>query len=365
MPILLGLALFSAPVHAEKGHRCEQLMAVPAQVQEQVLVPAYQWVKKKSIDLILNVIGYTKGLPKYIQRTTELQKSGQYLEYDNFGELGLAELGIPVQYSQEKLAALNTGRPLIIVANHHLGIADGLTLQYLSSKVRGNNQPSLLLLARWIEKLLPRAIFGDEAGWGTAIPVEINKPKEDDPEFEEKMAAVKDFNSKWSKTTYKALKNGAAVIFFPAGQVAALHTDDRQEYPNNVYDAEGSWKPSVINLAKMIGADIVFAHVDSVNSENFYRNRKRFGGGDKERVIWFFSEAIKKSESSVDVFFSDPINIKDLYPKFSEYFGHSEEELNEDLGLMAELMRLYTYDVQNLYPQELDGMDAPERISGP
>ena len=277
IPIILGLTLIMSPAHAEKGHRCEQLMSFSAQVQTEYVVPAYQWVKEKSIDLILKAIGIAKGLPKYLKRTTELQKSGAYEKYDNFGELGLAELGIPIKYNLEKLEGLNTGRPLIIVANHHLGIADGLALQYLSSKARGDAHPSLLLLARWIEKLFPRAIFGDKAKWGTAIPVEINKPKEDDPEYEEKMAAVKDFNSKWSKTTFRALKKGAAVIFFPAGQVAALHENVDAEYPHNVFDGEGSWKPSVINLAKMIGADIAFANVFSPALSTVRQCRKEMG----------------------------------------------------------------------------------------
>ena len=66
---------------------------------------------------------------------------------------------------------------------------------------------------------------------------------------------------------------------------------------------------------------------------------------------------------SVDVFISDPININDLYPKFAEYFQHTETELEEDITLMAEMMRLYTYDVQELYPQELDSTDKPEKVS--
>lgn len=315
--------------------------------------------KAKAIDFALTVMATVKGLPKYLKQMEELKKSGRYLEYSNFGEMGLAELGISVRYNQKKFEALNSGKPLIIVANHHLGIADGLALQYLASESR-KNAPSLLFLARWIEKLLPMAIFGDEHNWGTAIPIEINTPHVNDPLYEMKMAQVKAFNSGWSRTSIKALKNGGALIIFPAGHVAAIN-EDGNEYPNNVYDSSGSWMDSVLGLARLGKADIVFAHVQSVNSKSFYTDRKRFGGGDKERVIWFFSEAVSKKNQSIDVDLSDPMSLDAIYEALSQRFGHSRAALEADSALTAELMRLYTYEVSVLFPQELDAKKLPAK----
>ncbi|NQZ00614.1 MAG: hypothetical protein HRT45_08100 [Bdellovibrionales bacterium] len=377
--VMLTTALAASPTFADEDQCKDQLgksqiTAIRGQAHSRFISPVIQWISQKAVNLALDAIGAYKGLPKYLERNTELQQTGRYLNYDNFGEMGLAEMGISVQFNQAKLDALNTDRPMIIVANHHLGIADGLSLQHLASTAR-RNQPSLLFLARWIEKLLPNAIYGDEHGWGTAVPVEINKPNESDPDFDEKMAELKAFNSGWSRKAAKALKQNGLLVIFPAGQVASIDKDSQHEYPNSVYDAEGSWQEAVINLARLGKADIVFAHVDSVNSEDFYLKRKRFGGGDKERVIWFFSEALAKSGTAVDVFLSDPVSIHDLHSTLARQFVTLDEQtedqdqaieeltaqLKGDQQRTAKLMRLYTYLVQDLYPQELDAIESPER----
>lgn len=342
--LFLLLAFQAQPVLAAPSF-CEKLLT---------------YSKAKAIDTTLNLMATIKGLPKYLKQIEESKQSGDYLNYANFGEMGLAELGIAVRYNQKKLEALNTGRPLIIVANHHLGIADGLALQYLASRSR-TNKPSLLFLARWIEKLLPHAIFGDDRQWGTAIPVEINKPKPSDPLYDSKMSDVKAFNSSWSRISLKVLKNGGALVIFPAGHVASIENDGTK-YPDNVYDSPGSWTDSVLDLARLGKADIVFAYVDSVNSKSFYTDRKRFGGGDKERVIWFFSEAVAKKDQSLDVYLSDPMNLSTVHAALSLAFETSRQALESDSQLMAEHMRRFTYKLKELYPQRLDIKDLPQKI---
>jgi putative hemolysin len=372
---LFGLVLYGTPVQAS-DLQCNKIFELtdfnPAlEVIEapsnspkiSLLSTILSGLKDKAIDHTLNLIGYTKGLPAYLKRVNELQQTGQYLKYNNFGEMGLAEMNISVRYDKAKLAGLNTGKPLIIVANHPLGIADGLALQHLTSRARNGSQV-LLLLARWIEKLLPNAIFGDEHNWGTAVPVDINKPEKSDPLYEKKLAEIKSFNSRWNRTSIKTLKNGGAVIIFPAGHVASINKDG-ESYPNSVYDAPGSWQDSVLSLARLGNADIVFANIDSVNSQSFYDNRKRFGGGDKERVIWFFSEALAKKGKAIDVYLSDPMSIEAIYNFFPHHFNYSRAELEIDSALVIELMRRYTYEVPLLFPQELDTKDSPQKIADP
>jgi 1-acyl-sn-glycerol-3-phosphate acyltransferase len=304
-------------------------------------------------------MAYFKGLPKYFNRIEQLRQSGDYLKYPNFGEMGLAEIGISVRYNKAQFESLNTGRPLVIIGNHHLGIADGLALQYISSQAR-REKPSLLFLARWIEKLLPHAVFGDEQGWGTAIPVDINQPKPTDPLYDSKMAEIKAFNSTWSRTSLKTLRSGGALIIFPAGHVAAIN-EGGEKYPSNVYDAPNSWQEGFLSLARLGKADIVFANVKSVNSESFYKNRKRFGGGDLERVIWFFSEALAKKGQEIDVELSKPMSLDEIYDKLAEVYGSTRETLEADPALTAELMRQYTYQLSVFSPQALDTKDAPQR----
>ena len=318
--------------------------------------------KSHAVDKTLDVMASLKGLPRYLKRNEELKTSGGYLEYRNFGEMGLAEMGISVRFNRANLEALNTGKPLLIIANHHLGIADGLALQYLAGEYRPDT-PSLLFLARWIEKLLPHAVFGDAHHWGTAIPVEINKPRQTDPLYELKMAEVKAFNSAWNRVSIKELRKGGALIIFPAGHVASIN-GEAGRYPDDVYDAPNSWQEGFLSVARMGKADIVFANVGSVNSEAFYRNRKRFGGGDKERVIWFFSEALTKKGQTIDIHFSKPMKIDEVYTTLSQTFGFPKETLVSEPALTAELMRQLTYKIPELVPQTLDATNSP-KIDGP
>jgi putative hemolysin len=321
------------------------------------------WLKKKAIDKTLDLIAAFKGLPRYLKRNEELKTTGHYLNYRNFGEMGIAEIGISVRYNKTNLDALNTGRPLIIVANHHLGLADGLALQYLAGQVR-QNSPTLLLLARWIEKIMPHAVFGDQQRWGTAIPVEINTPKKSDPLYDQKMAEVKAFNAGWTRTSSRVLRNGGALIVFPAGHVASIN-DDGGKYPESVYDAPDSWQEGFLNLARLGKADLVFAKVDSVNSEAFYRDRKRFGGGDKERVIWFFSEALAKKDKTIDIGLSKPMSLDEVYEVLARNFGSSKEALVANPTLAAELMRKFTYRLTEFSPQTLETLDSPQKIPSP
>lgn len=327
---------------------------------EDLLTAKLTWVRSLAVDKTLDLMAIFKGLPWYLKQIEDSKTSGRHLGYRNFGEMGLAEIGISVRYNKAISEALNTGRPLIIVANHHLGIADGLALQYLVGRSRPD-KPSLLFLARWIEKLLPFAVFRGEHEWGTAIPVEINKPKASDPLYETKMAEVKAFNSAWSRASARVLRHGGALIIFPAGHVAAMNADGKS-YPENVYDAANSWQDGFLNLVRLGKADIVFAKVDSVNSESFYRNRKRFGGGDKERVIWFFGEAVAKKGKSIDLQLSTPMSLEEIYSSLSKNFGYPRETLEADPKLTSELMRQFTYKIPELFPQALDTMDSPQRI---
>lgn len=352
----------SAIVQPEKPPatvRSQEVSASAPSTESSILSRLYSSLPGRVVKPILKTMAYFKGLPRYFKKIEQLRQSGDYLKYDNFGEMGLAEIGISLRYNQAKLEGLNTGRPLVILGNHHLGIADGLAIQYLSGQARANS-PSLLFLARWIEKLLPHAVYGDEHQWGTAIPVDINTPKASDPDFAAKTADINKFNSSWSRTSLKALRQGAALIIFPAGHVAGINQGAGQ-YPENIYDSPHSWQEGFLNLARFAKADIVFANIVSVNSEAFYKNRKRFGGGDLERVIWFFSEALAKKDQVMDIELSKPMDLDAIYDRLAEVFKYPKETLINDQALTAELMRQYTYNLSVFEPQTLDTLDSPLR----
>lgn len=348
-----------AVIALDSGSAVESTLPQQPAAKNGILGSLWSGLKKTAINNALKVMAITRGLPKYLARNDELQRTGQYLKYKNFGALGLAELGVAVHYDRAKVAGLNTERPLVIVANHPLGIADGLALQYIVGNAR-TGSPTLLFLARWVEKILPHAVFGDVHGWGTAIPVDISKPEPSDPRY----AEVQAFNNTWSRKSIRALKAGGALIIFPAGHVASMNKESGA-YPKNVFDAPGSWQEGVLTLARAGRADVVFAHIDSVNSEAFYKNRKRFGGGDRERVVWFMGEALGMREIGINVKLSDPMSVDAMYTALALHFGYKKEALEGDTKLTAELMRQYTYQVGRYHPQELNVTDRPQKISSP
>lgn len=351
--VQLVFALQVTPAFAKSPGTCERIIELSKSSAP------LEWIVKQFIDKTLDLMALLNGLPKTLKFIEESKRTGSYLKYKNFGEMGLAEIGISVRYNQAIFESLNTGRPLIIVANHPLGIADGLTLQYLMGRAR-ESSPSILYLARWIEKILPHAVYGDEHKWGTAIPVEINKPKESDPDYDAKLTETKAYNSAWNRTSIRILRAGGALIIFPAGHVATMEAG-AGKYPDNVIDAPNSWQDSFLNLARLGKADIVFADVHSVNSEAFYKNRKRFGGGDKERIIWFLKESFAKQGKSIDVYLTKPMGLADVYKALAQTFGRSQEELDADPKLTAELMRQYTHRISELNPQVLDTIDSPQK----
>lgn len=362
--LLMGLPAMAGSSQCERFLRepnlSKEFQASLTQVQVvPMLHRLYTKLPNKVVKSILHTMAYFKGLPRYFKKIEHLRQSGDYLKYTNFGEMGLAEIGISLRYNQAKFEGLNTGRPLIIIGNHHLGIADGLALQHLMGQARLET-PSLLFLARWIEKLLPHAVFGDEHGWGTAVPIDINTPKSSDPDHNAKTLEINKFNSSWSRVSLKALKNGGALIVFPAGHVASINSGD-EVFPDNVYDAPNSWQEGFLNLARVAKADIVFANLMTVNSQAFYKKRKRFGGGDLERVIWFFSEALAKKGQVIDIELSEPLGLSETYERLSEAFNYSKETLLSDHALTAELMRQYTYNLSLFSPQTLDTLDSPQK----
>lgn len=304
-------------------------------------------VKALAVSGILAGMAWRRGLFKYRKQIKEIEKSDYDRAYTNFGHMGLAELGISVRYNGERFAALNTGRPLIIVANHHLGIADGLAMQYITSRARPS-APSLLFLARWIEKLLPFAVVGDARGWGTALPIEINKLATTDPE-------ANHFNAESRKKALANLRSAGAVIAFPAGHVAPLVKGTA--YPGGVMD--DSWQEGFLLIARRSKAQIVFANVDAVNSEAFYRNRKRFGGGDQERVFWFLSEAVAKRGQTIDVHLSRPMDLDEVYGMLADKYGDSIGLLKADHKSTAERMRQWVYAMVEDGAPALDTVEKP------
>lgn len=124
--------------------------------------------------------------------------------------------------------------PLLIVANHPLGMQDALVLlQWL-----GSIRPDVRMLGNdWLasvpplsELLLPVDVFGHSAGAG-------------------------------ARHIFRALQNGEALIMFPAGEVSRLRGGVVRD---------GQWSDGFARLALRSGTPVLPVHVRARNSTMFY-----------------------------------------------------------------------------------------------
>lgn len=124
--------------------------------------------------------------------------------------------------------------PLVVVANHPLGIVDALALIDLVGSVR----PDVKILGNdWltlVEPLRPLLLPVDVFGKGAASKL---------------------------RDIYRALDNGEAVVVFPAGEVSRLRADGLRD---------GRWSDGFARLALRSRASVLPVHVAARNSAMFY-----------------------------------------------------------------------------------------------
>jgi putative hemolysin len=159
--------------------------------------------------------------------------------------------------------------PLLIVANHPHGIVDGLALSTQVRCVR----PDVRLLANRILSRVP----------GLADLCFFVDP------FDGPGAAAR--SQSGLRAAYNWLRQGGALVMFPAGEVAHRAT------ASGSY-AESPWQPTAARLAQATGAAVVPAFIDGTNSCWFYaagRVHPRF------RTALLVTEFLNKRGSTVSV----------------------------------------------------------------
>lgn len=162
----------------------------------------------------------------------ELYANSLRLDPDMGFEAKLLELlNITYRIHGMGLDQVRTGRPLLVVANHPFGIADGMSLLHMLKEVR----PESLLLSTTALSPIP------EMNQGSFILMAVH---------ETNVAAARHTNSRALARILKTLKANQVIIAFPAGRVARVQTKGGQveEYP---------WKPDLFKIALKTGADIL------------------------------------------------------------------------------------------------------------
>ena len=151
-----------------------------------------------------------------------------------FVERGLEMLGVDSRLRPRDLDHIPTEGPLIVVANHPLGMLDALALLKMVGSVRrdvrilGNDV--LTMMPGLAPLLLPVDVFGK----GSASRL---------------------------REVYRALEDGQALVLFPAGEVSRMG-------PSGVRD--GGWSAGFARLAMRSGAAVLPVHIAARNSATFY-----------------------------------------------------------------------------------------------
>ncbi|MDO6708846.1 lysophospholipid acyltransferase family protein [Photobacterium sp. 1_MG-2023] len=199
------------------------------------------------------------------------------LDTAEFLRYTLDVLGIDAHIASGSVGNLPEKGPLVIIANHPLGAADGVILAELILKVR----PDLKILAnRFLARIKELApLF---------IDVDVFSPSGKT-------------NLKATRAALNHLKQGGVLLLFPAGEVSS-------------YDAEGTltdcaWHRSVSRLIRKSQADVLPIFIQGQNSKPFYWAGKIH---PRLRTVLLGRELLNKRAQHIRLAIGQPIPFREL-----------------------------------------------------
>lgn len=191
----------------------------------------------------------------------------------DFVSKGFEFLQFHIHVCDQDLAKIPTEGPLIVVANHSIGL-DGVGLLRLVAKVRPDAKVVANALLYNVKQMQPVIIPTDNLGKGAS----------------KRSILMID----------EHLKAGGALVLFPAGSVA-------REY-NGVIE-EGRWNHAFVKLAHKYGASIVPVSFTGRNSRFFYwLSRRSFALS----TLFLIREVYKFTGKSISAKVAEPITPDEL-----------------------------------------------------
>lgn len=232
-------------------------------------------LKRKLIRSIENLFGKKK-----IERLYQMIPQ-HHAGKASFFEEAFKILQIQVEYEARQIQKIPPTGPLVFVANHPYGVLDGMFLSYLASKSRENW--GMLVYSKFCEIDHLKSNF---------LPV---APEEETPE------AIK-LTIDTKKKTMAILREGGAVIIFPAGSIAK--TNHLLASPN-----DDEWRLFAAKLIKMTQATVVPVFFHGHNSWLFH-TVSHFS--ETVRLALIIHELRNKIGKSIKVTIGDPIPYETL-----------------------------------------------------
>ena len=161
----------------------------------------------------------------------------------------VSKLNLTINTSFQKGSYIPPKGRLIVIANHAFGVADGVSICSVISKVRQDYKMVT-------HKVLRQA----EAVKDKILPIDFNKTKE---------ALVTNINSR--KEAEKTLLDDGVIILFPSGRIAT-----KKNLNKNTKADDGEWKQWVSKLILKTKSPVLPIYFDGQNSQ-WYHIANKFG----------------------------------------------------------------------------------------
>jgi putative hemolysin len=196
---------------------------------------------------------------------------------ENIFSAGVRLLRLIPSYDPQRLASIPASGPLLVVANHPYGVADGLIIGDLVSKVR----PDF--------KIMTHSLLCQPPEFGPfMLPVDFGGSRE----ARQRSAQTRREAMQW-------LQDGHCVVIFPAGGVATR----QRVLSGRALDLP--WHGFVGKLAGVTGTRVLPLHVSGENSTLFHLASHSWY---PLRVALLFRETLRKAGKPVQVAIGDLIS---------------------------------------------------------
>ena len=171
---------------------------------------------------------------------------------------------------------------LIIIANHAFGVADGVSICSVLSKVRQDYKMVT-------HKVLRQA----DAVKDKILPIDFNETKE---------ALLTNINTR--KEAEKVLLNDGVIVLFPSGRIAT-----KKNFNKNTKADDGEWKQWVSKLILKTKSPVLPIFFDGQNSQWYHMANKL---GLTFRYSLCMYELKRKIGDSINMYFGSIISYEDL-----------------------------------------------------
>ena len=199
-----------------------------------------------------------------------------------FWDDAVTKLDLKLITNFEKNSYIPSKGKLIIIANHAFGVADGVSICSVLSKVRQDYKMVT-------HKVLRQA----DAVKDKILPIDFNETKE---------ALLTNINTR--KEAEKVLLNDGVIVLFPSGRIAT-----KKNLNKNTKADDGEWKQWVSKLILKTKSPVLPIFFDGQNSQWYHMANKL---GLTFRYSLCMYELKRKIGDSINMYFGSIISYEDL-----------------------------------------------------